>query len=734
MTVRLLVKGAGEPSLRAAGVDLVDRGRASTSLHELGWTEIDVPAGRAAAFEADLLRTGKASRVERPSKLDIAMTPNDPYYGQQWEHRVTDADLTWDRPTPEQVTIAVLDTGVNTGGDLSGRVLAGTSTVTGEPGTADVHGHGTMAGHVAAAAGNNSVGVAGVCWTCRILPVRVLAQDGSGWSTDLAAGIQWAVDNGADVISLSLSGTVESGVVSDAVAYALAAGVPVIAAAGNKSVTSPNYPAATAGVIGVAGTDPDDNLYSWSNRGSWVSVTAPGAPLVPFAGGVGTFAGTSAATPYVAGVIGRRKATGTAPAETPAQIRALVMATADPANAAISAGSGRINADRLVPSPAALPSAGARYTALTPARILDTRSGIGARAAKLGPGESLVLRVAGAGGVPASGAGAAVINVTVTEGTQEGYLSVYPDAASRPNSSSLNFTAGSDTPNLVTTRLTADGTAVVFNSAGYVHVIADVQGYFATGSTGGAAYTPLSPARVLDTREGIGAPRTALAADSAVELQMAGRGGVPADGSVSAVAINVTATDVTAGTYLTVWPTGVARPLASNLNVVAGVSVPNMVIVPVGTGASAGKVSIYNRNGQVAVVADVVGYFSSTGGSGFIPLTPARVLDTRVGVGAAGAVAGGTSINVNIADRAGVPPVGATGVVLNVTSTEASTPSWLAVWPADTARPFVSNLNFVGGQTIANLVIAKLSADGRVAVFNASGSTEVVADVVGYLR
>ena len=737
--VRLVVKQAPGDQLEVpVGSRVAGSKRADDALAKLGWTEIEVPAGKAAAIERRLLATGGASEVEAPVEVRMASTPNDPYYSYQWEHRITTTDSAWDKPLPKSVTIAILDTGVNSGGDLTGRVLPGASMVPLEPGTVDTdeHQHGTLAAHVAAGAGNNGVGVAGVCWDCKILPVRVLATTGPSLSTYTAAGIVWAADNGADVINLSLSGEGASPqVVTDAVVYALGKGIPVVASAGNEGLTAPRWPASQAGVISVGGTDTKDNMYSWSNRGSWVSLTAPGVVHVSLDGfSLQAFTGTSAAAPHVAGAVALRKATGQFGQETPAQTKSALMTTSAAIGDPTGAAAGRIAVGRIVPltdpgPPTAILDA--RYNPLTPTRILDTRYGTGAATAMLGPGETMVVKVAGAGGVPATGASAAVLNVTVTEGNDASFLSVYPHGVVRPNASSLNFLAGQDIPNLVTTQLGSNGFAAIFNAAGYVHVIADVQGYFGSGGSSGSAYTPLSPARVLDTRFGNGVPQAgALGAGKSLDLQVTGRGQVPADGSVQAVAINVTAAEVSAASYLTVWPTGVARPVASNLNLVAGRDVPNMVVVPV---SSTGKISIFNANGTVAVIADVVGYYSATGSSTFTPLSPSRVLDTRFAHGAPGAVVAGAPVAVSISGQSGVP-AGAKGVVLNVTSTEASNFSYLALWPAGEAEPIASNLNFRPGQTIANLVIAKLSPDGRVMVLNASGATHVLADVVGYLR
>jgi hypothetical protein len=213
-------------------------------------------------------------------------------------------------------------------------------------------------------------------------------------------------------------------------------------------------------------------------------------------------------------------------------------------------------------------------------------------------------------------------------------------------------------------------------------------------------------------------------------------GGVPKTG-VAAAVLNVTATGPTKQSFLTVWPTGATQPTASNLNFVAGQTVPNRVIVPVGTG---GQVSIFNAAGSVDVVVDVGGYFTDSSdlmatGAQFTPTTPARITDTRAGSGFpnAGKTLGpGNTLNVQVAGVGGVPKTGVTDAVMNVTATNATESSFLTVWPTGGPQPVASDLNWVAGQTVPNLVVVKLGSDGAVQVFNAAGSVDVVVDVSGW--
>jgi hypothetical protein len=360
-----------------------------------------------------------------------------------------------------------------------------------------------------------------------------------------------------------------------------------------------------------------------------------------------------------------------------------------------------------------------------PTRIADSRTGLGLSGAVGSAGAT--LQVAGNGvvaGMPATGVSAVVLNVTATNGTANSFLTVHPAGNPTPTASNLNFAAGSTVPNLVTVKV-GDANAIrLVNSSGTVDVVVDLVGYYLSTIPGGT-FTPLTPERVVDSRSGLGLP--AAVGSTPGEVKITGAGGVP-DTAV-AVVLNVTATDATQNSFLTVYPTGETKPTASNLNFAAGQTVPNLVVVQVGAG---GKISVANATGATHVVADVVGFFShSDVGSRFFPLEPARALDTRLGIGIAGKV-GPVSAPLLLAGRAGVPASGVTAVVINVTVTNPSHNSFLTLFPAGVPAPKASNLNFAAGQTVANLVVVKVGAGGAVDLTNAIGTTDVVGDVVGY--
>ncbi len=229
---------------------------------------------------------------------------------------------------------------------------------------------------------------------------------------------------------------------------------------------------------------------------------------------------------------------------------------------------------------------------------------------------------------------------------------------------------------------------------------------------GPVVMAPISPVGVVhadDTIDGLYEATGPITAGGTLELQVTGRGGVPAAG-VGAVALNVAATNVTASTYLTVWPTGTTRPTAANMNVSAGQTLSNMVIAKVGTG---GKVSIFNYSGSVDVVIDVMGWYP-TGGQ-YTGLTPARAADTRPGYPTVDGLHAGTGplpsagvLDVRVTGRGGVPASGVGAVAINVAVTNVTAPTFLTVWPSGEGRPTAANMNVSAGQTLSNMVIAKV--------------------------
>lgn len=247
-------------------------------------------------------------------------------------------------------------------------------------------------------------------------------------------------------------------------------------------------------------------------------------------------------------------------------------------------------------------------------------------------------------------------------------------------------------------------------------------------------FEPLSPARVLDTRSGIGRPGTsAVPAEGVVDLLVGGHGGVPS-GDVAAVVLNVTVTDAQGPGYVTVWPTGSPRPVASSVNVEKpGQTIASLVTVPVD---ATGHVSFYMQTGG-HLVADVMGYYSASGltrEGRLITAEPKRALDTRTGLGVDGHTtrpSSGQTVSVTVTGPGAPAPSTASAVVLNVTATDAAGPGFVTVWPGG-ARPTTSNINLnSAGQTIANQVVVPVGPAGTISLYAQNGA-HLIADVVGW--
>ncbi|RRR85370.1 N-acetylmuramoyl-L-alanine amidase [Streptomyces sp. RP5T] len=360
---------------------------------------------------------------------------------------------------------------------------------------------------------------------------------------------------------------------------------------------------------------------------------------------------------------------------------------------------------------------------LTPTRIMDTRAGVGVPKAKVGSGGTVTLQVTGKAGVPASGVTAVVMNVTATNPTASSYVTVYPDGTTRTSASNLNFTAGRTFPNLVVVPV-VNGKVDFYNRTGTVDLIADISAYY-TSDGSGSGLSSLTPTRIMDTRAGVGVPKAKVGSGGTVTLQVTGKAGVPASG-VTAVVMNVTATNPTASSYVTVYPDGTTRTSASNLNFTEGRSFANLVVVPVVNG----KVDFYNRTGSVDLIADISGYFSATG-SVEHNAGPVRVMDTRNGTGVRkGTVGSGATVSLTVGGRNGVP-TDATAVVLNVTATNPTANGYVTVYPDGTTRTSASSLNFTAGETIPNLVIVPV-VNGKVDFYNRTGTVDLIADLSGY--
>jgi len=279
---------------------------AERRIPELGVVVVRMPPQHRDDALAELRASRWVANAEKDAIFEqLDTTPNDTDWSAQWGLRRIGMPSVWDRTRGSgNVVVAVLDTGVAGGHpDLQGAILPGFNLVDPAKGPNDDNGHGTAVAGIIAARANNHEGVAGVCWTCSILPIKVLGADGTGDTSQVAAGIVRAADAGARVINMSLGGPVDARTLDDAISYAAEKGAILVAAAGNNGTSAQFYPAANPDVISVAATDESDHLYSWSNFGTWVQIAAPGCNAAPaLSRSYVLFCGTSSAAPVVAGL------------------------------------------------------------------------------------------------------------------------------------------------------------------------------------------------------------------------------------------------------------------------------------------------------------------------------------------------------------------------------------------------------------------------------------------------
>ena len=270
-------------------------------IDELEIWVVDLPDGFGMNFTFD----SDVELVEQDFVVSVAFDtpPNDPDYDRQWALPHIQAETAWKEADDlDSVTVAVIDTGVcMSHEDLVDRVLDnGYDFVDNDDDPEDVFGHGCSVAGIIAANIDNGIGIAGFAPNSSILPVRVLGPGGSGSMADVAAGIVYAADEGADIINLSLGSMVGSQVTKDAVDHAVAKGVTVIASAGNSGGELPGFPARYENVVAVGAIDPNGGRSSFSNKGG--DIWAPGRDVhtTYLDNSYKALNGTSFSAPYVA--------------------------------------------------------------------------------------------------------------------------------------------------------------------------------------------------------------------------------------------------------------------------------------------------------------------------------------------------------------------------------------------------------------------------------------------------
>ena len=288
-------------------------GQVNTHLQKINSVSVEITDTNILQMKTYGLGVGGIELIEPDYKAQKLGETNDPDLPKLWglytmKVASNEGTSAWNTTNgANSVKVAVLDTGVNTAhSDLSGVVVQSADFTNSPSGSSDMDGHGSHVTGAIAAVGNNNLGISGISYGVKVLNGKVLGDNGYGTYSGIASGIIWATDNGANVINMSLGGSVNSSTLNNAIDYAISHGVVVIAAAGNSNSSIKSYPAGYDPVVSVAGTTQSDVKASWSNYGTWVDIAAPGSSIYSTVLGdsYAYYSGTSMATSYVSGIAG----------------------------------------------------------------------------------------------------------------------------------------------------------------------------------------------------------------------------------------------------------------------------------------------------------------------------------------------------------------------------------------------------------------------------------------------
>lgn len=370
---------------------------------------------------------------------------------------------------------------------------------------------------------------------------------------------------------------------------------------------------------------------------------------------------------------------------------------------------------------------GGDYVAVAQTKVFDSRGTTG----PLGSNASVTVPVLGQGGVPASGVGAVLVDITAVNPSGGGYIRVAPSDASMPSTSSLSYNDGQTASNSAVVAPGSAGQLTVTNYAGTTSLVVSVEGYFTAASSSGTApggFMPIAGTRVLDTRNGTGVSSTApLTANQTTTVAVAGQGDVPAN--ASAAIVNVSGLNAAAAGYLTAWASGASRPATGTMNYSPSGTISTEVTVPIG---SDGKIAVQLSNGSADVVIDVQGYFSAdtSDGSG-LHLVDSRLYDTRTG-GHTSIPADGT-ISVAVGGTNGLPTYAVAGAVLNITAINPGATGTLAIWRTGFLEPTTAQVNFAAGANHSNMQITRPGDSGQISIHNRSAAAvDVTVDLQGW--
>lgn len=375
-------------------------------------------------------------------------------------------------------------------------------------------------------------------------------------------------------------------------------------------------------------------------------------------------------------------------------------------------------------------------TAVTAARILDTRTGLGARG-PVGAGRSVTVKVVGLGGVPTTGVSSVVLTVTVPGPSTSGTVTASASGAAASTIPSLRFAAGTGVTTQIWVPVGADGAITLRNdSTAPIALLADSVGYAGTGD-GPGSYVPVAPARLLDSKLGLGT-RGPVATGASVDVPVAGKAGVPS--GATAALVQVTVIDPSAGGWLTARPAGsppVVSP-SSQLNWPAGGSTSGQLLVPL---SAAGALTVYNRGGAgITLQVDVLGYVrggSAVAGS-LVAVPATRIVDSRNGLRwpvPRGPLAPSTGITLKVAGVGGIPASGVSAVLLQVVAINPRGAGNLLATQDFSAGPAGIAVKFGANQTRSSSVLVPVNSNGTVVIANPGGSAaaDVAVDALGYV-
>ncbi len=361
----------------------------------------------------------------------------------------------------------------------------------------------------------------------------------------------------------------------------------------------------------------------------------------------------------------------------------------------------------VLPRPA---SVGAATDMISPTRVLDTRDGTGARRGQLDAGETLTLRL---GTVSVSGATTVFLNLTTIDASTPGVVTAWPCNRQRPDTSVVNFEPGRAVPNMVVLEYTSAG--ICFASSSRIHLIADLTAVATDGDV-----TGIAPSRLLDTRTG-----SRLRAGTEQRVTIAGSPGIPQNATAGVV--NVTVVLPAADGFVIVKPCG-SSSNASTVNFRRNEVVAHLTFAALDRGALCVVSSV-----ETDVIVDSFGYM--TGGS-VRSLTPARLLDSRIGFGgSSGRIDSGQTARLQVTGRGNVP-ARALGATVNIVATDSQGEGFITLWACDGTMPLASTINMWPGMTRSNQATIKLSGSGELCIrpFTSNGTgIHVVLDVVGYV-